>query len=440
MRLFTIKRCLTNARHLAVLLTLAAAAPATAQDFRVLDNITDDAGNRYAVWAMAVSDNHKYVTGQAMSMTTGITGIFVYDLETGEYAVKEGVSEMGSDTRGVSDDGLAVGFNPNAVTLAIDGTMTDLETPAGCESGARDVSTDGSVIVGAYWDLETFYEHACVWKDGKMTRLPEPSSEEMGFSVNGTSANFCSEDGSVIVGYIADDHTTRPIIVWRLQDDGTYLCDPVCKEFFGRYEENTDKPYAVFKAANVSRNGKYAAVTVSEDGSVNHMARLDLGTMQLEVFTPDGSGSVETGTGSESGAVADDGTIAGWYQTSMVLAPYSRRACVWYAGTAEPVMLSEEYDYPELDEFDQAGYNLLYDITPDCKRGLGIAYNADYEYVTYVIDFKDNTTGISRTAAVTAGGDEAARYTAEGVRINAPVKGLNIIRKTDGTVVKVMVK
>lgn len=137
MGLFTIKRCLTNARHLAVLLTLAAAAPATAQDFRVLDNITDDAGNRYAVWAMAVSDNHKYVTGQAMSMTTGITGIFVYDLETGEYAVKEGVSEMGSDTRGVSDDGLAVGFNPNAVTLAIDGTMTDLETPAGCESGAR---------------------------------------------------------------------------------------------------------------------------------------------------------------------------------------------------------------------------------------------------------------------------------------------------------------
>lgn len=288
--------------------------------------------------------------------------------------------------------------------------------------------------------MQTYYEHACIWKDGKIEYLPEPTTEEMGFNVNGTSANFCSDDASVIAGYIADDLLTRPLIVWRLQDDGTYKCDPVCKDFFGRYEENTEKPYFNFKAANISRNGKYAGVVVSDDGAVSYMARLDLDTKQIEAFVPDGSGTVAAGTGSEVGGVADDGTIAGWYQTSMALAPYSRRACMWYPGSEEPVMLSAEYDYDKLDEYDQAGYNLLYDITPDGKRGVGLAYNLDYEYETYVIDFKDGTSGISR-ATTQAGSDvETARYTIGGARISTPVKGLNIVKKADGSVMKVMVK
>ena len=181
-------------------------------------------------------------------------------------------------------------------------------------------------------------------------------------------------------------------------------------------------------------------MVVSDDGAVSYMARLDLDTKQIEAFVPDGSGTVTAGTGSEVGGVADDGTIAGWYQTSMALAPYSRRACIWYPGSEEPVMLSAEYDYPELDEFDQAGYNLLYDITPDGKLGIGLAYDLNYDYKTYLIEFKDRTSGISSTTAQTGDNAETARYTIDGIRISTPVKGLNIVKKADGTVMKVMVK
>ena len=437
---FTFKKKLSSMRNLAVAATFTITASVSAQDFRVLDNIVDEAGTEYQIWGMAISPNQRYIAGQSISMATGVTGLFVYDLETGEFAVQEGANELGGDLRGVSNNGVGAGFNPNVVTFSIDGTTTELKTPARCESGARDISSDGSIVVGAYWNMQTYYEHACIWKDGKIEYLPEPTTEEMGFNVNGTSANFCSDDASVIAGYIADDLLTRPLIVWRLQDDGTYKCDPVCKDFFGRYEENTEKPYLNFKAANISRNGKYAGVVVSDDGAVSYMARLDLDTKQIEAFVPDGSGTVAAGTGSEVGGVADDGTIAGWYQTSMALAPYSRRACIWYPGSEEPVMLSAEYDYDKLDEYDQAGYNLLYDITPDGKRGVGLAYNLDYEYETYVIDFKDGTSGISR-ATTQAGGDvETARYTIGGARVSAPVKGLNIVKKADGSVMKVMVK
>ena len=63
----------------------------------------------------------------------------------------------------------------------------------------------------------------------------------------------------------------------------------------------------------------------------------------------------------------------------------------------------------------------------------------------YVIDFDgdgsddDGSSGIS---GVTANGDdtEVARYTVDGIRIGSPVKGVNIVKKADGSTVKVMVK
>lgn len=53
----------------------------------------------------------------------------------------------------------------------------------------------------------------------------------------------------------------------------------------------------------------------------------------------------------------------------------------------------------------------------------------------------DETTGIAAvgTPSATAVG-EVARYTVDGRRLSAPQPGLNIVRLSDGTTVKVMVK
>ncbi len=418
---------------------LITALPAGAQQLRVLDNITDTDGNKYCLGAMAISANHRYVAGQAQSLSTGVTGVFVYDLETGNYVVEAGVNELGSDLRSVNNDGVAVGFNPNAIMLAIDGSRTELETPDNCESGARDLSEDGSVVVGCYWSTD-YIAHACVWKDGNMIALPEPTEEEMGFEIPGTSANFCNSDASIIAGYIYDNLVTFPLIIWRLQDDGSYICDPVCKEYFGKYEEDSDKPYEVFRASNLSRDGRYAAVTLSEPYGETRMARYDLETDELTEFIADGTGTIAAGTATECAAIANDGTLTGWFLYSSLMATL-RNACIWRAGEDEPELLSEKYpDYTQLATYDAVGYNLLYDITPDATTALGFAYDENYYYVSYIIDLEEESTSINTVTDACDDAAETARYTLDGVRVNAPVKGINIVKRADGSVTKELVK
>ena len=434
------EKCNSGLRSLVAAVLFGVASLGMAQQFRVLDDITDKSGDGYVVWGESISPNHRYVAGQAISKVTGYTGCFVYDLETDRYAVLPGPGDLGGDIRGVNDDGVAAGCNPNALLLSVDGTQTDLETPADCESAAWDLSDVGNVAVGSYWSINDYREHACVWKDGKIQYLPEPTTEEMGFTVWGTSANYCSSDASVIVGYISDDLVTRPLIIWRLQEDGSYVCDPICKEYFDKYEENSDKPYTVFRPTNVSRNGRYVSLTVQGNGTESRMARFDLTAGKIEEYIADGSGTVVAGMASESLAAADDGTLAGYFMSDYALVPYGRCACVWRMGEAEPVKLSAAYDYPELAAYDAVGYNLLYDITPDGEVGLGLAYDETYDYATYIIELGTGTSGIGNVETEAAEENEVRRYTVDGVRVDAPVKGLNIVKRADGSTVKVMVK
>lgn len=442
MKKFTLKSYTRTLTCLTAMLSLAMATNVSAQQFRVLEDITDSDGNGYKIWGQSISPNHKYVAGLATSKTDGKTGCFVYDLETGKSAVLPGPGDLGGDIRGVNDNGVAAGCNPNALLLSIDGTKTDLETPENYESAAWDLDDTGNTAVGSYWSIIDYTEHACIWKDGKMVKLPEPTSEEMGFNVWGTSANYCSGDASVIVGYITDDLVTRPFIMWTLQDDGTYkLNTTICKEYFGKYTDDMSKPYVMFYPSNVSRNGRYVSLTVARDGSECRMARYDITTGEIEEYVADGSGTITAGMGSESLAAANDGTIAGNLMSSNQLVPYGRCACLWLPSAAEPVQLSSAYsEYQELAVYDEIGYNRLYDITPDGKMGLGLAYDEMYDYATYVIDLENITSSIDKVQAGEQDDSETERYTIDGTKISAPVKGLNIVKKADGTVVKVMVK
>ena len=173
MKKFTLKKNSQTLRCITAALALTTAMATSAQQVKTYDEITDDSGVKYSLYATNISANHRYISGQATSSTTGWTGIFVLDTETNAFAVNEGQTEMGGDLRGVSNDGVAVGYNPNALTLSIDGTMTELETPAGYESSAYDTSNDGKVVTGAYWSPNDYEPHACIWNDGKFITLPE---------------------------------------------------------------------------------------------------------------------------------------------------------------------------------------------------------------------------------------------------------------------------
>ena len=55
-------------------------------------------------------------------------------------------------------------------------------------------------------------------------------------------------------------------------------------------------------------------------------------------------------------------------------------------------------------------------------------------------DFFNITTGIKDAAKSSATATEEARYSTDGTRLASPQKGINIIRMSDGTVKKVLVK
>lgn len=52
----------------------------------------------------------------------------------------------------------------------------------------------------------------------------------------------------------------------------------------------------------------------------------------------------------------------------------------------------------------------------------------------------DKPNAINDVATSTAGTKEVARYSVNGIRLSAPVKGINIVRMSDGTVKKVIVE
>lgn len=85
------------------------------------------------------------------------------------------------------------------------------------------------------------------------------------------------------------------------------------------------------------------------------------------------------------------------------------------------------------------GFNTAIDFTPDGRYIAGFANDAMYNYIGYVID-RGTSAGIDN---VTTGSEEAvevARYALDGTLLSAPAKGVNIVKMSDGTTKKVVVK
>ena len=416
---------------------------AQAQSIRIIENLTTEDGTTYQPVVQAISDNHRYVAGPALSMETYAMGAFVYDTETGAFAVLPAVDDYGADINAVTDSGVAIGYNGQAVQLSIaDGTPKYFESEDPTViTQARDASEDLSVMAGDHYG-SAFMTTACVWRNGKMEDLPVPTDEELGFETNGSQARFTNSDGSIIVGYVVGNFCNA-MLVWRLQDNGTYVCEPVCTKFFSEWGDLEGRPYNNFDPQALSSNGKYVSLNLSvvDETAEQFIGRYNLETGELETYRSDGLGDITAANAElQATGVSDGGTIIGWWAAGS-WGPQKRNSIIWNKGDDAPSLLANVCsNVPEIATYDDIGFNTSVAITPDGRYIAGFAYDQGRNYVSYVIDLEDKTSGIT---GVTAGGSnavETARYSLDGTRLSAPAKGINIIKMSDGTTKKVVVE
>ena len=411
----------------------------------VLNDMIDDQGATYQPCVQAVSPNHRYAAGPAFNMETGTFGMFVYDIETGKYNVQAALDDFGADIREVNNDGVATGYNEQACFLNIDGTVDYFEAEEGMSTIARDASDDLSVTVGCYYLSNGYLTTACVWKDGERIDLPVPTDEELGFETNGSSAYYTNSDGSVIVGYVVDNFSTNPLLVWHLQDDGTYQCDPVCARYFSPDGDVEGRPYMVFAPQGLSRNGRYVSLNLAEASAETmiteqFLGRLDLETGELETYRADGNGEIMANAEMSATQVSDNGTIIG-YVLAGGWVMQQRSAIIWQKGETPRMLASIVPEVEEIALYDSIGFNTAIDITPDGRYIAGFAMDDMYNYKGFVLDIGSEAS--TAVKAVKVAGDEAvevARYAINGARLAAPAKGINIVKMSDGTVRKVFVK
>lgn len=425
-----------------------------AASITVLDNMTDDDGITYQPVVQAVSPNHRYVAGGAFSMETGNMGMFVYDLETGDYNVQDALNDFGADIREVNNDGVATGYNEQACHLSIDGTVDYYEDIVGTTTQARDASDDLSVVVGCTYPTEAAMPtSACVWENGVKTYLPVPTDEELGFETNGSVAYYTNSDGSVIAGYVVDNFSTNPLLVWRLQDDGTYVCDPVCTKYFSLMGDVEGRSYVMFSPQGLSRNGRYVslnlmiATKVEGEGdeedmmvySEQYIGRLDLETGELETYRADGEGEIAANAEMQATQVSDNGTILGWALAGS-WAMQQRSAIIWQKDKTPRILANLVPNITEMPAWDAVGFNTAIDITPDGRYVAGFAQDEKYNYKGYLLDIGAEAAAVETAKVADEAAVEVARYAINGTRLTAPTKGVNIVKMSDGTVKKVFVK
>ena len=448
------------------LMAMFAGASITAQ---TLTTITTDEDVMYfgGHQPLAISPNGRYVSG-----STAAFMMFTYDMQAQKSVVF--TSDMGSayenwgaELRDINNNGVAVGFDDNGGVIIDENGNYNLIEPFSDEANIilfERVSEDGSIIVGSVSDA-SWMQKACYWENGEKKFLPAPTSEEMGFSVNGTAAKFVSADGKTIVGWIVDDFDMTPMIIWERQDDGTYVLNPVCKGLFEpkndyMFDDNWDfvgwdrgtNPYLKFNPAGISADGKTIAMHIMENINADNpsfppvkIGLYDVATGELKTLADaDGNHGLEPGCGFNIGAVSNDGTVVG-YTGDGFFEPI--RAFIMYGDEKMPKLFTEVFgDLEGMESYiefaDMGGTLMATSISSDGRYITGYGEFIDWD--TYMIGYKgfvidtQNSTGIGSVNAQP--NDKVEYYTINGRKVDAPVKGLNIVRMSNGETKKIVVK
>lgn len=438
-------------------LTLAAGS-VEAQTISVLTTPDDT----YGLYITCMSDDGHWVGGMTYAAT-----MFIADWAKDSVVHSDEAADVyGATVNGLSNSGLGVGYDGPAVTYDYLGNRTVLQADSGSYSYiAYDINNDDSLIVGCRVS-NSYKQEACYWAGGELSILPMCTSSKMGFDISGSCATHISNDGSIILGYVIDNKSTYPAVLWRWTDEG-YVLDTICK---GRFHPQADdansnvidsgEPYTTFSSAGLSPNGKYALIAVAEalgidtvyykgdkswplwtavTSSEQKIAVYDTEADTLTIYTVDGNNGIEAETGLQPYAIADDGTIVGFTSGYE-----SRYPIIILPGESQPRTFADYF--PTFDFTVWAGDCCAAAISVEGRYIAGFGLNnATAQYESWVIDREgvaaeeDEEAAIALTTA-RADNNVVAYYSIDGRRLTAPTKGLNIIHLTDGTTKKIIVK
>ena len=370
------------------------------------------------------------------------------------------VTEMGSpEITAVTDNGVAVGFDGSGAfkiengkysILSRENSQYPIITP-------NDISDDGKIVVGYVAD-GTFYQYACYWDNGARMLLPRPKDEELGYKTYGARANRITADGSLILGNFVDAKGSKPMILWQRQADGTYKYLPVSE---GKYEpvdvlqmdsktgeitikERGTNPYLRFQGGAISKDGKTVGMMIVKNSETvlfppMQVAYYDIETAELEIVEP--CGMLSEGGEFEVTGLSDDRTLIG-----NIGDPLSNQTpFIMYSDTKIPTALWEAFPDVELMQiyklYNEGHNNFLANaITADGTLITGyILEPDDFRGLAFVLGTKGDNLGVTTLGQENKEEGKAEYYTIDGLRLQAPVKGLNIVRNPDGTTRKIYV-
>ncbi len=248
---------------LSMIIVMCVSAAAYAQGDYGFRTITRGVDLDFLVTGM--SENGKYVAGW---LGIGI-GSGLYDVENDEFYLYTGYGSSEMDA--VTDDGMLIGYGYSDTTLLGINLLTGEEIVDSSvhDLWGRDCNADGSFITGTYI---TWRNYPCYWKDkvNECIPLSQPDAEEIGFYLavadlrfNGDSddpadwsyeyveAIAASKDGSIICGNVYGWLLNAGALLWRLNDEGEYVLDPICANLVETTWEGV-KPYTQYQAAAIS--------------------------------------------------------------------------------------------------------------------------------------------------------------------------------------------
>ena len=404
-----------------------------------------------------ISSNGKYICG-----STFLGPIFVADWQKGEIRTPgtsiEEQKAISGELRSITDSGFCVGLGPTYdwATDALGYTRT-ADITQRIRGGLTDaISNDGSIITGlAYIQDDPLY-YAAYWENGNAHLLPVPTEEETGWRIYGSRARFISDDGNIIAGYMTDRLSTFPLIYWTRTDDGSYEMHPVFLDYFCDSKVH-DKPYFRFSPQAMSPDGQWIALSTMESTTTgyftepNILALYHIPTGEMKKIAIDGNHGIPRDIirlQVWDHGIANDGTIVGWFEDRGGRFPF-------IVFPEELVARAFTDAFPTIDNFfayDEIGDDAVSCISANgryvggCAWILSEEYDMGY-YEAYVLDTgrnispDDDEAEKSGVSDILPDPDAAPEYyDIAGHRLNAPVRGINIVRMSDGTTRKVIIK
>ncbi|MDE6523873.1 MAG: hypothetical protein K2L17_13745 [Muribaculaceae bacterium] len=402
------------------------------------------------LYGEAISADGRYVCG---SVNFGV-GLFVADALTGEVKYQNPDMETeGCELRGVSNTGLATGFTMYGVTYSFgDDKIVDLNGPEKTNVLGESVTNNGEILVGSILSNGT---HAAYSKNGgEWTRLPLPPVEDilkLYPSVPGSSAaKKVSGDGKVILGFIGNFGVP---CLWTLNDNGEYEADLFPLRYLNLNLTNDDvkdenKPLSGVSAhfLHLSNNGRYVAlrgyIPKIENYYTDVLLVYDTQEKSLKVY-PEVQDIDDAGLSLYPLAISDDGTFVGTVGQPNF---ESIGSFIMKAGQTQAETFVDAF--PKFDDrygpSDYYGFNVPTGISADGRYILCYTYYSDdYDDLdvpaymeSYIIDRGEDAA----VGQVSVDNNATAIYSIDGRSLRKMAKGINIIRSSDGSVRKVMVK